>query len=365
MKATHETLIIVGTAAGVFFGSLAGGMTGYIAALGVHTTANTVTVADATTIGIVQQALPSVVSIQIQQQDDTGAFVDTGGGTGFFVSTDGLILTNKHVVSDDTARYVVVTDDQKEHVATVLAKDPFLDLAVVKIDGSGYPMMPLGNSDAVQIGETVMAIGNSLSEFPNSVTKGIISGVNRTISAGDPYSDQQEVIEQAIQTDAAISAGNSGGPLIDLNGQAVGVDTAVSAEGQSLGFAVPINVAKKIVSDVEKYGRIIRPWLGVHYLMIDPTVKAQYHLTLDQGAFVLPDDKGTPSVVAGSPADKAGLKAGDIITSVNNVTLDDQTSLSQAVGAFMPGEQISLGVTRNGAAMTVSVTLEEFTSASL
>ena len=272
MKSEKETWVIVMLCLAVFFGSLSGGVTAIlvsgttgifsavgrdlVGALSEQAGLQALQAEEQATIAVVQSVTPSVVSILIEETALDGQRYEVGGGTGFFVSADGLILTNKHVVSDDVASYVVVTSDGVEHDATVLAKDLFLDLAVVKIDGSDYQAVSLGDSDALKIGQTVIAIGNSLAEFENSATKGIISGIDRTITAGSWMSGDEEVIEQAIQTDAAINQGNSGGPLINLKSEVIGINTAISVEGQSLGFAIPINVAKSVISDVIAEGRV-------------------------------------------------------------------------------------------------------------
>lgn len=374
MNTKHETLLVVSLTAAIFFGSVTGGIAGAVVShttnvigkIGEHvagafdaqTGLAVLKAEEEATIQVVHSLAPSVVSVLIEQPDDQGGFYEVGGGTGFFVTTDGMILTNRHVVSED-AHFVVVTDDGAEHVATVLAKDLLLDLAVLKIDGTGYPAVTLGDSKDIRIGETVIAIGNTLSEFRNTVTKGIISGQHRTIIAGSYNSADQEVIEQAIQTDAAISEGNSGGPLINLNGEVIGVNTAVATDGQSLGFAIPIDEAKTVVNDVVKYGRIIRPWLGVHYTMIDREVKKQYDLTVDQGAYVLPNSPGTASIVKGSPAEQAGILADDIILSVNGVALDADHSLADVIRGFAPDDVVALVILRAGLQQTIPVTLQE------
>lgn len=386
MKSQHETLLIIAVSSAVFFGAIAGGVTAVMVTdtlgdipafdLGIEGLSPSEEQAiigllkdEQATIAVVEQVAPAVVSIFIEKEfpidplyaTEPGEtdFFEIGGGTGFFVTEDGLILTNKHVVIDSDARYIVVTDAGDEYEATVLATDVFLDLAVLKIEGSGFPTVMLGDSDRVKTGQSVIAIGNTLSEFPNSVTKGIVSGVNRTIIAGNGFGDE-EVIDGAIQTDAAISEGNSGGPLINLYGEVIGVNTAVSREGQSLGFAIPINIAKSIVSDVAQYGRIIRPWLGVRYVMIDEVLQEEESLPVSAGAYVLPSELGEPSVIPGSPADKAGLLPLDIVTAVNGIILDEETSLTEAIGLFEPGETVTLEVIRgNEEAFQLDVTLVE------
>ncbi|MEK9130945.1 MAG: trypsin-like peptidase domain-containing protein [Patescibacteria group bacterium] len=382
MKSEKETWVIVMLCLAVFFGSLSGGVTAIlvsgttgifsavgrdlVGALSEQAGLQALQAEEQATIAVVQSVTPSVVSILIEETALDGQRYEVGGGTGFFVSADGLILTNKHVVSDDVASYVVVTSDGVEHDATVLAKDLFLDLAVVKIDGSDYQAVSLGDSDALKIGQTVIAIGNSLAEFENSATKGIISGIDRTITAGSWMSGDEEVIEQAIQTDAAINQGNSGGPLINLKSEVIGINTAISVEGQSLGFAIPINVAKSVISDVIAEGRIVRPWLGVRYSMIDKELKQEFDLTESQGALIMLEDSGSgDTVIDGSPADKAGLKPGDVIIFVDGVALSNQHSLGIVINQYDPGDVIVLLIHRDGQEQTISVTLEEVDTSKL
>ena len=382
MKSEKETWVIVMLCLAVFFGSLSGGVTAIlvsgttgifsavgrdlVGALSEQAGLQALQAEEQATIAVVQSVTPSVVSILIEETALDGQRYEVGGGTGFFVSADGLILTNKHVVSDDVASYVVVTSDGVEHDATVLAKDLFLDLAVVKIDGSDYQAVSLGDSDALKIGQTVIAIGNSLAEFENSATKGIISGIDRTITAGSWMSGDEEVIEQAIQTDAAINQGNSGGPLINLKSEVIGINTAISVEGQSLGFAIPINVAKSVISDVIAEGRIVRPWLGVRYNMIDKELKQEFDLTESQGALIMLEDSGSgDTVIDGSPADKAGLKPGDVIIFVDGVALSNQHSLGIVINQYDPGDVIVLLIHRDGQEQTISVTLEEVDTSKL
>jgi serine protease Do len=283
---------------------------------------------------------------------------EVGGGSGFIISPDGLIVTNRHVVDDPTATYTVVLADGSKHAATVLAKDTVIDLALVKIDGKNLPTLTLGDSDTLQLGDTVVAIGNALGEFSNSVTRGIVSGLNRTITAGDE--DGSEVINQAIQTDAAINPGNSGGPLLNLAGQVIGVNTAVSEEGQSVGFAIPINIAKQSITSVEKFGRIIRPYLGVRYVIIDADMASQNQLPFSYGALVSRGDSpGQVAVIPGSPADKAGIMENDIILEADGVKINGDHTLVSAIVNKKVGDTVTLKVYHKGDIKTVTVTLAE------
>lgn len=331
-------------------------------------------------VRVVQRSLPAVVSIDVSRTVSTTrmSFFDedplnvlppsirrrVGGGSGFFVSADGLVVTNRHVVDDRSAQYTVTLQDGKRHPAKILAVDPTLDLAVLKIENvSGMPVLELGDSDAIQIGQTVIAIGNALAEFQNSVTKGVISGKNRRLIAGGVGG--AEVLEEAIQTDAPISPGNSGGPLLDLRGRVVGVNTAVSSDGQSLGFAIPITAVKRALESVQKSGRIVRPWLGVRYFMIDAESAERDRLPVNYGALISrgasPRD---PAIVPGSPAETAGLKENDIILEVDGKKLGKERSLATALGAFTAGDKVQLKVLRDGKEQTIELTLDERTNES-
>ena len=281
-----------------------------------------------------------------------------GGGSGFLVAADGYIVTNKHVVDDKEAEYTVVLQDGREFSGKVLAVDPSLDLAIVKIEGANFPFVSLGDSDALQIGQTVIAIGNALSEFQNTVTKGIVSGVNRRLVAGTR--GESEVIEGAIQTDAAINPGNSGGPLLDLQGRVIGVNTAISENAQSLGFALPINVAKQAVESVKRTGKIVRPWIGVRYVQIDKELAEKEHLPEPYGVLIqMGATSSDRAILPDSPAEKAGLKEKDVILEVNGQRLDEAHSLASYVTRVSPGDVLTLKVWRDGKEQMVRVTLEE------
>ncbi len=283
-----------------------------------------------------------------------------GGGSGFIISSDGLIATNKHVVADTDAEYVVVMSDGKEYTPKVLALDPVNDLAILKIEAKNLPLLQLGDSSSIEIGETVIAIGNSLGEYSNTVTRGVVSGINRVVQAADSRG-MTEIIQEAIQTDAAINPGNSGGPLLDLSGHVIGINTAVNRAGQSIGFAIPIHVVKRSVDSVKKFGRIIRPWLGVRYVLVDAELQKKNNLSVNYGALIVGDiQKKELGVISGSPADKAGVKDGDIILSVNGERIDLAHALSRVIGGFAPGEKIILHILSKGVEKDVSITLEEF-----
>lgn len=393
-------LLIVSSIISLIIGGASGGVLGILAAHGrlgswadrfvlgntnqstVDRTPQTIQVAEeSSTIDVVKAVQPSVVSV-IGTQDfskissqpnyfspfgDFFGFTspqpqgkqDVSGGSGFIVSSDGLILTNKHVVDSETIDYSVVLNDGQRIDAQVLAKDPSLDLAILKIDKKDLPVVTLGDSDNIQVGETVIAIGNVLGKYQNSVTKGIISGLSRTIQASDG-SGQSEVLEDTIQTDAAINSGNSGGPLLNLSGEVVGVNSAVSTEGQLVGFAIPINTAKQDIDSVKADGKIVKPFLGVRYAIIDDSVKQANNLSVDYGAIILRGDQsGELAVVPGSPADKAGLVENDIILEVDGSKITSDNTLSDILNQHQPGDIISLKVLHDGSEKTVQATLTE------
>ncbi|MBI2645170.1 trypsin-like peptidase domain-containing protein [Candidatus Uhrbacteria bacterium] len=283
-----------------------------------------------------------------------------GGGSGFVASSDGLIVTNKHVVEDSDAEYMVVMNDGKEYPGKVLAQDPVNDLAIIKIDAKNLTPLILGDSSALQIGQTVIAIGNTLGEYRNTVTRGVVSGINRVVEAAGSAGGA-EVIQEAIQTDAAINPGNSGGPLLNLAGEVVGVNTAVSRAGQSVAFAIPINSVKKSVESVKKNGRIVRPWIGVRYQLIGEEMAQKNNLPVKEGAIIVGDvSKKEFGVISGSPAEKAGLQEGDIILEVNGEKIGVGHALSNAVMKYNPGDEITLKVLSKGKEKEVKVKLEEF-----
>lgn len=273
-----------------------------------------------------------------------------GGGSGFVISKDGLILTNKHVVADTSAEYTVLFNDGRKLPAQVLGRDATLDAAVLKVDAHDLVPLPIGNSDALKLGQTVIAIGNSLGEFRNTVSVGVVSGLARTVPV------ENEVLSNVIQTDAAINPGNSGGPLLDLSGQVVGINTAMAQGAQSVGFAIPINQIKRVISQALNGGTISTAYLGVWYEPITSDNKDMLKVSVDYGALV--SKHGTQAAVEkGSPADKAGIQEGDIIESLNGQQIDLQHPLSDLVAQHAPGDTVSLAVLRNGQVMTLQVTL--------
>jgi S1-C subfamily serine protease len=300
-----------------------------------------------------QQRQPS------QGQGNTGQKQEVGAGSGFIVSSDGLIVTNKHVVSDESASYTVMTNDEKKHDAKVLAIDPVNDVAILKIDAANLPVLELGDSSNLQIGQTVIAIGNSLGEFRNTVSKGIISGLKRNVTAGSGLGDSENLSE-VIQTDAAINPGNSGGPLLDIQGKVIGVNVAMAQGAQNVGFALPIGIIKKDLDSVKSSGKISQPYIGVRYLPIDAQIQKDNNLPFDYGALIVRGQQVTDfAVVPGSPADKAGIVENDIILEVNNTKVDADHPFVGLLSQYSVGDVLTLKVWHRGDTKDVQVTLEE------
>ncbi len=281
-----------------------------------------------------------------------------GAGSGFFVSADGLIVTNRHVVADEQASYTVVTQDGKRYDARVLARDPVNDLAIAKVDVSGAPFLELSASGAPEIGQRVIAIGYSLGQYQNTVTTGIVSGIGRRIVASGSSGEEQ--LEGVIQTDAAINPGNSGGPLLGVSGKVVGINTAIDREGQLVGFAIPAGDAVRALESFKKTGRIARPYLGVRYVIVTPTIAQQQKLARDHGALVVRGDQPSePGVVPGSPADRAGIAEGDIILQVDGKDVTSDQTLAGLLKGYSVGETVKLRVYRQSEERDVSLALGE------
>ena len=273
-------------------------------------------------------------------------------GSGFIISADGLVVTNKHVVADTQAKYRVITKDDKEYEVKKIYRDPVNDLAILKIDASGLKPVELGDSDKLKVGQFVIAIGTALGQFRHTVTTGVISGLGRGITAGSPFEGYVERLDNVIQTDAAINPGNSGGPLLNSAGQVIGVNVAVAAEGQNIGFALPINLVKESLANFEKTGKFERPFLGVRYRMISQDLALLNDVP--QGAYVV-------EVVEGSPADRAGIKEGDIITKLDGQPVREKDGgLAKLIAQKKIGETVRLTIWRDGEQKEVTATLEKF-----
>lgn len=282
-----------------------------------------------------------------------------GGGSGFIITPDGMIVTNNHVVTDRNADYAVVTSDGKEYPAKFLAADPVNDIAIMKIEGTGFPTLNLGDSDAIKIGQTVIAIGNSLGEFSNTVSKGIVSGLGRSFVASGGIG-QSEKLNNIIQTDAAINPGNSGGPLLNISGEVIGINVAMAQGAQSIGFAIPANQIRKVVEEVKATGRISSPYIGVRYMDIDETIKKELNFAYDYGVLVVRGEKITDfAVIPGSPADKAGLVENDIILEINGIKIDRKNTLVDLIAKNKVGDEVKLKVWHKGTLKEIAVVLAE------
>ncbi|OHB21355.1 MAG: hypothetical protein A2939_05150 [Parcubacteria group bacterium RIFCSPLOWO2_01_FULL_48_18] len=282
---------------------------------------------------------------------------EVGGGTGFVVSSDGLVVTNKHVVADEDADYTVLTNDGGKYNAKVLARDPVQDLAVLRVDKKDLPTVALGDSDSIKLGQTAIVIGNALGEFRNTVSVGVISGLARTITAGDGLGSS-ETLEGVIQTDAAINRGNSGGPLLNLRGEVMGINTAMAFGAENIGFAIPINQAKRAIESVKKGGKITVPFLGVRYKLVTEELKEKEKLSVDHGALLRGGDDG-PAVVVGSPADTARLMAEDIILEFDGQKIDQDHNLASLVQKRDVGDRVKLKILRRGKEIEAWITLGE------
>lgn len=331
-------------------------------------------------INVVKEASPAVVSIiitkdlpiieeyweefpffefRIPQYRQKGTQKqEIGGGSGFIVSENGLVLTNKHVVSTEGADYVVLTNDGKRYDAQVLARDPGQDLAVLEIKGDNFPVLQLGNSSQLEIGQTVIAIGNALGEFRNTVSTGVISGLGRTVTASG--GGLIETLTDIIQTDAAINKGNSGGPLLNLRGEVIGVNTAVALGAENIGFAIPINKAKKDIEQVKTLGKIVYPFLGIRYIIINPEIQTKNNLSVDYGALIIKGNLPEQEAISpGSAAEKAGLREGDIILEFNNEKITIDNTLATVIMKYNPGDKVVLEVLRNQQKKIFQATLDE------
>lgn len=304
------------------------------------------------------------VSSTVEGQDFFGfrqSYQQQGAGTGIIISNKGIIITNKHVVSGDADSVSVTLVDGTVLDASVIARDTRNDVAFIKItDTKGKELVPakLGDSGTLKVGQKVIAIGNALGEFQNTVTSGIVSGYGREITAGDGGSSED--LTNLIQTDAAINQGNSGGPLVNLSGEVIGINTAItsSASGQSLGFAIPVNDIKAQMASVLEKGKIERPYLGVRYRAIDERYAFVYNLPVQKGAYLAPSEDGSTAIIKGGPADKAGLEEKDIITKIDDTEIDEKNDLVTILSSKKVGDVVRLTVLRVGKELSVSATLE-------
>ena len=327
-------------------------------------TGNSIEFEETSIAGIVSKVTPAVVSIVSESYRSSYygmGSVSRAAGTGMIVSSDGYVITNKHVI--DGARNIQIILDNGDTYDSVklLGTDPLNDVAYLKIDGAkDLPTIPLGDSKTIAVGQPVLAIGNALGAYQNSVTQGIIGGTGRSVTAGDSTGGSIEYLTDMLQTDAAINPGNSGGPLVNAAGEVIGINTAVSTDAQGLGFAIPISAVKGMLNYIMETGKAERAYLGVSYIAVTPEVVKEYNLDVTSGAYVYNESSRSNAVVKGGPADKAGIKTGDIITKVNGVEIGRAGSVSTLVGEYKVGDTIALTLRRNKQEMTVNVTLEAY-----
>ncbi|OVE79116.1 hypothetical protein BVY00_01245 [bacterium G20] len=320
---------------------------------------------------IAKDVAASVVSIEAQSQtsvQDIFGFTfpqqQSGAGTGFIISDSGIIVTNRHVVPVGTTSVSVsLADGTKFTDVKVIGRtnpNNSLDVAFLKINdlkGKKLTSVSLGDSSKMQVGDKVVAIGNALGQFQNTVTAGIISGFGRNVTATDQSGASAETLSDLFQTDAAINPGNSGGPLVNISGEVIGINTAVAGGAQNIGFAIPVDDVKGLISTVLSGGELKQPYLGVRYVSLTDDLAYQYNLPVNRGAYIAPAASQN-SILPGSPAEKAGLKEKDIITKVNNITIDNKTNLTSALSRFKVGDEVILTVNRGGKTITIHATLE-------
>jgi len=320
---------------------------------------------------IVKDVGPSVVSVNVTSQGVSNniftfgqTFTQQSAGTGLIISADGVAITNRHVVPQGTTTVSLTLADgtelsDVEVIGRTNDSDP-LDIAFLKIKdkkGKELKAAKLGDSSKVQVGDKVIAIGNALGQFQNTVTSGIISGYGRSVQA---LSDQQtsETLQNLFQTDTAINPGNSGGPLVNINGEVIGINTAVAGNAENIGFAIPINDLNGLIKSVLEKGKLERPYLGVRYVSLTDDYAYQFNLNVKRGAYIAPTGDATPSILPNSPAQKAGLKEKDIIIKINDFKVDEKNSLVSVLGRFSVGDTVKLTVVRDGKEIAVDVMLE-------
>lgn len=282
-----------------------------------------------------------------------------GGGSAFIVSKDGYIITSNHVVEDNEAQYSVILEPKERHLARILSRNPVNDIAILKIEGNNFPYIELGNSDEIELGENVLAVGNALGEFHDTLSAGIISGLSRYIQTASNFIKQTESLKGLIQTDAAINPGNSGGPLINMETEVIGVNTATIAGTQNMGFAIPINYAKKDLDEVKKYGKIKIPFLGIKYIILNKEIAEKNNLSVDYGALVIRERLGDSAIIKKTAAEKAGIKEFDIILSIGKEKITFENSLSEIINKHKIGEKIEFLILRKGKKIIKKIKLEE------
>ena len=315
--------------------------------------------------GVANKVSQSVVSIVSKSQKGAKyfslGFGSASAGTGIIVSENGYILTNKHVVSKASEISVVTSDGNSYDNVKVVSTDPLNDIAILKISNAkGLKAAELGDSKKLNIGQQVIAIGNVLGEYDGTVTSGIISGVGRTVLAADGAGSNKEMLTDMIQTDAAINTGNSGGPLVNAQGQVIGINTAVASSGQGIGFAIPISSVKGMLKSISKGETPKRAYLGANYVAVTPQIQKEYKLTVSKGALIKSRVRSRNAIISDSPAQQAGLQEGDVITKIDGIEVSKNTSLGSLIGEKNVGDKVQITYIRNGQEKTTSVILEEY-----
>jgi serine protease Do len=302
----------------------------------------------------VSPAVVQITSVAGIDPNDVSSLPDTGVGSGVIFDANGWILTNRHVVSGSD-KITVVLKDGRSFTGTIYGIDTLTDLAIVKIDGKDLPTAPMGDSSALEVGQLAIAIGSPLGTFTNSVTSGIVSALGRSITIG------RTSLNNLIQTDASINPGNSGGPLVDGKGTVIGIDTATASGAQGIGFAIPIDIAKPLIQQALAGEKLARPWIGIRYQAITPALVKERSLPIDHGALVGAGQDQTgaslPAITPDSPAAKAGIKDGDVVTSIEGMTIDTEHPLDSIIIRFAPGRTVTVEVLRGGSTVKLQVTL--------
>ncbi len=295
----------------------------------------------------------------VPKMNDPKEKTKVGGGSGFVISPDGYIFTCSHVVDDTEASYTAIIDPEHKYECQVLAKDPLIDVAILKIDAQNLASLAMGNSAKIQLGEEVLAIGNPMGEFDDTLSAGIVSGLSRKITAYGGSKMQETSLRGLIQTDAAINPGNSGGPLVNMDAEAIGINTAMVMGAQNLGFAIPINYAKKMLEEVLKYGKLKRPFMGIRYVILNPEIAQANKLPVDYGALIVRETFGEPAVIKGSAADLAGLREYDIILEFDGQKITRERLLTDVLQDCKIGDEIPMAVMRDGKIIKLGVRLIE------
>lgn len=335
---------------------------------GASTDGNSANFTEGSIAEVASKVAPGVVSI-VTETRTTGFFgqssTQTSAGTGMIVTKDGYVLTNKHVIDGANSIKIVLDSGETYDKVTLIGTDPLNDVAYLKInDVSDLPTVTLGDSKTINAGQPVIAIGNALGQYQNTITQGIISGTGRSLTAYSSDYSSSENLTDMIQTDAAINSGNSGGPLVNAAGEVIGINTATSSDADGIGFAIPISSVKGMLKNIIDNNSATRAYIGVYYINITPDVAVTYDLPVNAGAYLSSTSQNS-SIVTGGPGDQAGLKDGDIITKVNGVTVGKAGTVSSLIGEYAPGDTIQITILRDGKEKNINLTLGSYKSTNL